>query len=347
MLVGAFFRADAVTGDLLITPLPPGGLSGDSIITLDNQYYYPVNKARLDIASLTIERSNGQRATYIGTDPASEKSVNIRNPFILTAQEAEAAARHIFIHYGGTEFEVQGRGDLAAELGDIERLETGFDNTVAARRYKQQYIYEGGIMRSRDGLYLATGIELYETVNILEGAGTFTVPAGINSLRLIIVQGGDGGGHGGDGAWSRPGTPGGGGLGGRIYTVTINVNPGATFSYSVGKGGAAGGSQGQQSTFGSYSSASGIRADSGYADIYSGGVFSIRGHDGQTGTSPGRPGDPGSGQGGGGGDGGWQGARHYDPEVGYTVTDRAPGKGQKGGAGGSGAIIVYHKAVQP
>jgi hypothetical protein len=359
MTTSAFIRADVISGDLRISQLPTGGTEGGALINLDNQQYYPVNQARKDIASITFEFPNGTQHTVIGTNISAEDAINIKNPFLHNIPAAEAVARNILIHCGGTEFEVKGRGDLAAELGDIDRLETGFDTTITARRYKQQLAMRDGVLdHAPSWLYLGNGIELYERNAVLMGSGTFTVPPGVTSLRLIMVSGGGGGGAGEDGLWSREGTPGLGGLGGMVYTVTFNVSPGATFAYMAGLGGVAGlpgpyppaqaAGQGQPSTFGSYSSAAGVRSDTGYADIYGGGVYGIRGRDSMIGEFPGPPGADGTGQGGGGGDGGWKGLRHTgEDEEGrpVTVTDRYPGKGQAGGRGGNGCIVVYFKKV--
>ena len=73
----------------------------------------------------------------------------------------------------------------------------------------------------------ATQIELTAV-----GGGTWTVPAGVTSIDVILVAGGGGGG----------GNRGGGGGGGGVVQVTgHSVAPGASLSYSVGAGGAGGG----------------------------------------------------------------------------------------------------------
>lgn len=76
--------------------------------------------------------------------------------------------------------------------------------------------------------------------------GTFTVPAGITSIDVLIIAGGGGGG-------SRQG--GGGGAGGLIAR-TISVTPSETISITVGQGGLGGinggrGQNGKNSSFGS------------------------------------------------------------------------------------------------
>jgi hypothetical protein len=65
---------------------------------------------------------------------------------------------------------------------------------------------------------------------------TWTVPAGVTSVRVLVVAGGGGGGafH----------TSGGGGGGGVLHEVGYVVTPGATVNVTVGKGGAGGPSGG-------------------------------------------------------------------------------------------------------
>ena len=90
---------------------------------------------------------------------------------------------------------------------------------------------------------------------------TWTVPAGVTSVRVLVVAGGGGGG----GIL----TAGGGGGGGLIHEVGFSVTPGASLSVTVGKGGASGangynqpgnynnGANGDSSVFGSLTAAGG------------------------------------------------------------------------------------------
>jgi hypothetical protein len=88
-------------------------------------------------------------------------------------------------------------------------------------------------------------------------SGTFTVPAGVSSVRVAAVGGGGGGGGGHKGC----GSGGGGGGGGRVLTGTWAVTPGASLGVTVGGGGggvsAGRGGAGGASTFGGLVSAAG------------------------------------------------------------------------------------------
>lgn len=131
----------------------------------------------------------------------------------------------------------------------------------------------------------------------LTGSGTWTLPEGVTKIRAIIIGGGSGGESGyagedgdnptydGGNEWrttkkAEGGNPGLSGASGKIYAVTIQ-SPSTSYSYSCGTGGAGGagnrnhtennpGASGTDTTFGSYSSAQGEAADSGFTNYFDG-----------------------------------------------------------------------------
>jgi hypothetical protein len=64
------------------------------------------------------------------------------------------------------------------------------------------------------------------------GTNTWTVPAGVSSMSILVIAGG---GAGGSGAWG-----GGGGAGGVVYDSNYPVTSGSSYSISIGAGGTAG-----------------------------------------------------------------------------------------------------------
>ena len=80
------------------------------------------------------------------------------------------------------------------------------------------------------------------------GTSSWTCPAGVTSIEVLVVAGGGGGGFQ---------VGGGGGAGGVIYNNDFTVTPGTPYTVVVGGGGAggtaasAGGSNGSNSQFGS------------------------------------------------------------------------------------------------
>jgi len=86
-----------------------------------------------------------------------------------------------------------------------------------------------------DGAYT---IQTFTTDNNLESAsGTWTVPAGVTEVEVLVVAGGGAGGGYADASGEYGG--GGGGAGGLIYSASYSATPGATLNVQVGGGGIA------------------------------------------------------------------------------------------------------------
>lgn len=163
--------------------------------------------------------------------------------------------------------------------------------------------------------------------NNSSSSGTWTVPCDVTSITVEVYGAGGGGGGGGGG--SNGGvfnTEGGGGAGGGGYTtLTIDVTPGSTFSYTAGRGGCGGGngsdfSDGDPGTTGGGSSFSGTDANGGPITLIANGGG--RGFEGESGGDEGAGGTGGSASGG---------------STNTTGGNGAGGSGSSGGTGGSGA----------
>lgn len=72
------------------------------------------------------------------------------------------------------------------------------------------------------------------------GPATYTIPTGVNSLKILVVGGGGGG------AGSH--VSGGGGAGGLIYNTTLNVTPNSLITLNIGAGGSGGSGSGTSGT---------------------------------------------------------------------------------------------------
>ena len=364
MATGTWPRADAETGKLAVEPLWNQG----SKITLENLVNYPTMKANQSLASLIFHLSDGTEYVVSGNSTSSEKTVTIENPFLHTQAQALTAARLILSCYGGNQLELTGRGDPASEIGDVDTVWLNESRATAARRIYQTFQFADGVLQGcQSKLLQADGSYLYDAFEIIRESGTWTAPPGVTHLRLVLGQGGQGGGYGGDGYVAGSGVlPGSGvatgygdsgadGLGGKVWFDTVTINAGQTFNVSLGAGGAAAatqgaeGSEGGETTFGVYSSANGQRYPNGYTDIANGQVFA------RTGVAV--P-DSGTSDGGKGGDGGDPGQGYWKelfwtPDVpGYNdnnagkprgwdfVVTKEPGKGKPGKAGASGFVMV-------
>jgi hypothetical protein len=219
--------------------------------------------------------------------------------------------------------------------------------TTGRVQYQTLTIQNGVLQGCQTELLQAGGSFLFEERAVITQSGTWTAPAGVTRLRLILGNGGDGGTNGTDGTWDEAGQNGVDGSGGKILALTINCNSGQSFAVTIGKGGAVG-QKGGVTTFGAYSAADGDVYSPSYTDIASGDAF------GRSGVV--LPLD-GTGDGGAGGKGGVKGnkqERFYeevtvDPETGEeirepvweTIIRNRPTNGTSGKPGASGFAVVY------
>lgn len=360
---GTFPRADSETGKLAVEPFWSQG----NQLTLDNLVSYPIMRANADVGALIFTLNDGSDTQYVvsGTGAASSETLTIQNPFIKTQQQALTAAKLILATYGGNQLETTGRGDPSSEIGDVDTVWLDESQATTGRLQSQTFQFVNGVLANCQSVLLqADGSFLFENMVIITQSGTWTAPAGVTRLRVIIGQGGQGSGRGQDGyVWGSGNLPGSGvaagegqpgvdGSGGKIWYGTIDINPQQVFQVQIGQGGAASatygqaGSEGGETTFGPYSSANGEVYPLGYTDVSSGASY------GRTGVqSP----AAGTGDGAAGGAGGTAGAGHwetyeYTPDgadssvinIGYNfVIDVEPGPGQPGKAGASGFVVVY------
>lgn len=369
MATGTWPRADQETGKLTAEPLWKQG----SKVTLNQLYDYPVKSANDALATLTVKlydgTEDGTTVIISGNSTSSSKTLSIDNPFLHTAEAANTAARQILSQYGGIKLEADSRGDPATEIGDVDTIWISRSEAKTGRRMEQSFKISGGVLKQNRNVWLqADGSFLFENRVVLTGSGTWTVPAGVTEVRLVLVGGGQGGSHGQPGYFETGGTrdeitggqdgeTGLTGHGGRVWSGVVGVNPGTDYAYACGAGGAkstvygVAGSEGGDTTFGAHSSANGQAYDPSFTDLASGSAY-------------GRPGVEvpvdGTGDGGAGGQGGTAPAGYYRikyatkiNDKGETVTDTSrytskkfivttdPGPGTDGADGAAGVVVVY------
>ena len=211
------------------------------------------------------------------------------------------------------------------------------------------------------------------------GTASWTVPAGVTSVKVLVVAGGGGGGGG---AYDYPGilgwtTYGGaGGGGGVIYNASYSVTPGASIPITVGAGGGGAyniiglsarlAANGGNSVFGSLTAVGGGSGGSGsnggnggsgggggwYSDLYNSSLAPrVTNYTGGTGTS-GQGYQGADGQGGGGGAGGpasgGTGGAGYTSSISGSSYTYSPGGSINNGAnatvygGGGGSCAPYN-----
>lgn len=245
MATGTWPRADAETGYLTAEPMWNQG----SKITLDNLIDYPTMKANADIAALFFTLNDGDDTQYVvsGNSTASNETKSIQNPFIKTQSQALTAARAILSTYGGNKLEIVGRGDPASEIGDVDTVWLNESTATTGRRIQQDLSLQDGVLRNCSSVLLqADGIFLYDGMEVITSSGVWTAPAGATQLRIILVGKGEGGGHGEPGTMGRQesedgygdsergeyGADGSDGVGGKVWTATIDINPQQSFEVS-------------------------------------------------------------------------------------------------------------------
>ncbi len=340
MATGTWPRADAETGYLTAEPFWSQGNKLD----LDNMVTYPVMKANDDLAILTFKLFDGNNTVVniSGNATSSSNTITVSNPFIHTTGQAQAAARQILSQYGGIKLETTGRGDPASEIGDVDTVWLNESSATTGRRMEQNFTFSNGVLRDCKSVLLqADGSFMFENRQVFTSSGEFTSPAGVNKLRIIIVGKGVDGTDGTDGTWDEAGVDGVDGTGGKVWSGTVNVNAGQTYTVTIG----------DESTFGVYSSANGTVFPNGFTDIQSGESYA------RTGVK--KP-IPGSGDGGAKGVGGVQGNKHEEVHRDFTcggtlpgdqhnvyipveveVVDNYPTPGTPGVSGATGCVVVY------
>lgn len=353
---GTWPRADAETGDLTAEPLWSQG----NKLTLDNLTAYPTLKSNEAIAALIFTLNDGASTQYVvsGNSTTSSMTVSIKNPFIKTASQALTAAKLILANYGGNVIETTGRGDPSSEIGDVDSIWLDESQATSARRVSQTFNIQDGVLQGCQSKFIQPdGSYLYDAYETISESGSWTAPAGVTRLRVVIGQGGQGGARGYDGTIGGSGNiPGSGvtaeygetglnGSGGKVWFGIIEINPQQVFTVHLGAGGAASdtpgvpGAEGEETTFGAYSSAGGQLYDNGYTDIANGQVFARTGVKAPL---------PGTADGGAGGQGGEPGQGHWEqlfwpdgrPRGWDFYVTKRPGKGKPGVAGATGFVMV-------
>ena len=186
----------------------------------------------------------------------------------------------------------------------------------------------------------------YTHVAVLTGSGTWEHSG---TVRAVLISGGEGGWSGCDAtegthSWDKMGTPGTGGVpgqhgrGGRILSVTLEIN--GSIAYACGIGGVGGANNGETSnpgedgtdtTFGAYTTADGERSQSGTVNLFSGEVLALDGLDGLAG------GDGASQDSEGGTVTAYNGVKYIPGAKGADKTESGYGTGY-GGYGGGPAV---------
>lgn len=264
------------------------------------------------------------------TGGINDKVLSVESATLVTSLNSSAVAKKLYEAFSKTKViksDVLYGDERPGDVVDIINPYTAVQESAMTK--KMAISMSGYLKASAEFIadYAPSGVITgYQNRVILTSGSSWTIPAGVEEIRAVLVGGGQGGqgglngspggqgtrlpstyrqymqttddyiteannGNGGEG-----GAAGQGGLGGKVLdTGPLMVTPGAAISYSLGTGGPGGspngglGSLGGNTTFGAFSSASGSPVTDGYVDIFNAEIYGISGFQGY-------PGEKGSGK---------------------------------------------------
>ena len=373
------FEGTAQQGDVIEFDEPAHTLTAEGFTVLKSGANYAVLSAGTGKLTGKSYIHNRRVVTRTVTEGAAKNVEEIADATLVSLVNSSAVAQRMAAYYACREQLTVDVNPAAEHAGHVVSLWNEWDKqqTLACIASRETKI--SGLLKSRTSALVGflppqpETTEYYDERVILTGSGEWTVPEGVTSLRVVLVEhGADGldgssGASGGSvslivtdteakpgGTWSRQpgaggagGAGGEGGLGGRILSADLNVFSGTVFAYSADTA----------TTFGTLSAQNGSRSDAGFTDPVTGDVFGKKGDDGSAG-----------GEGGGGGSA--NGSNFNPGENGTGVPPNTGGAGSEGnykrfeesetvykngyllvagGTGGGGAAVGNNgqDAVQP
>lgn len=333
------FEGTAQQGDVIEFDEPAHTLTAEGFTVLESGANYAVLSAGTGKLTGKSYVHNRRVVTRTVTEGAAENVEEITDATLVSLVNSSAVAQRMAAYYACREQLTVDVNPAGEHAGHVVSLWNEWDKqqTLACIASRETKI--SGLLKSRTSAlvgFLPTQpetTEYYDERVILKGSGEWTVPEGVTSLRVVLVEhGADGldgssGASGGSvslivtsteakpgGTWSRQpgaggagGAGGEGGLGGRILSADLDVFSGTVFAYSADT----------ETTFGTLSAQNGSRSDAGFTDPVTGDVFGKKGDDGSAG--------------GDGGGGGSANSANFNP--GENGTDVPP---NTGGAGSEG-----------
>lgn len=329
-----------------VTELFNGTTSAGDKITFDDPCYdleatgFEITESGANYAIVTAGSGvlNGKKYTHVTRQiitptntrnrslvEQSDNTVKVENATLVSLVNANAVAERLAEYYSHNErinnkiaIKRETPGDVVQIThpygGEVTGCIESADVTVSGRLAAQESVLVG--YKPQD----IAEQEYYDTVEVLTEDGTWTVPAGVTNLRVVLIGGGAGGNPGEKGGEAKEysgaynysdssitdynryqsgygyyyggdgGSGGDGGLGGKIMQSTLKVTGGDAFDVSIGQGGSGKvfgendeSHNGGDTTFGSLHSHNGSANPSGYTDAISGKVYAGIGEIGITG----------------------------------------------------------------
>lgn len=241
--------------------------------------------------------------TTAGVSASDENTIKVEDATLVSLLNSEVVAERLYsYHHDSNEVsmdivassDIEKAGDGVSFSDPFDDAEEGYLREI---NYSMSHILKGSTKITTD--YVPTTGNKFSNVEIQVASGTWTVPAGVTEIRVVLIgPGGDGseGAPGEDGEWGDDnsyGTPGAGGNGGdggdggKIYVKDLSVTPGETLTTAI----TATQSRITQGAT-TYSSGSGKRSAAGYTDLLNGNTFAVPGVSGIAGGSGNPNGEP-------------------------------------------------------
>ena len=333
------FSGTSQQGDIITFSEPMHSLTATGFTILESG----ANYAKISSGSGSLKGKtyihNTRLVTQTVTENAAENVKSVTDATLVSLVNSSAVAKRLADYYKCRETITNGIVSGQEKPGHVVSVYHPYDKKMVSACIVSLDTTMSGTLKSEMAALVGflpqqpESSEYFDARMLLTGSGEWTVPEGVTSLRVVLVEhGADGldgssGASGGSvslivtdteakpgGTWSRQpgaggagGAGGEGGLGGRILSADLDVFSGTVFAYSADT----------ETTFGTLSAQNGSRSDAGFTDPVTGDVFGKKGDDGSAG--------------GNGGGGGSANSSNFNP--GENGTDVPP---NTGGAGSEG-----------
>ena len=303
---------------------------------------------------------------YDDNSGREEYGVSVTDATLVTAVNGEGVADRVAdycFHRHIIKADIKWSGERCGKLYSVKNTfleeETGY-------LVKMEKVVSSFVRASCEfiaGVGSGGGGNTFENYALVTSSGSWTIPEGVETIRLILVGGGSGGQSGLKGADGRNtsggagGSGGSSGNGGRIYILTLQ-NVSGSLSISIGTGGAGGaacsnektpneGVEGNPTTVTiggmTYTSSAGARSPSGVENIFTGIIYALPGAPGTAGA-PGGSGQQGQSEAGGSAgnnQGGAPGASVYGMNAQTSGGAGSGASATTNGSSGGNASVVH------
>ena len=322
----SLFEGTAAQGDVITFSDPHYGLVATGFTIIESG----ANYAKVSAGSGTLQGQpyihNTREITRTVNADAAENVKTVRNATLVSLVNSKAVAERMVNYYKCVE-SISAPTLYARELpGDRLGVYHPFDEAYTDACLESENVTLSGTLKAQEKSvvgFVPVAIEhtvTYEYSERIDEDGDWTVPAGVDSLRVVLIGGGDGGRRGSAGSSGSAGTQssasggatstgaagkggkggnaGAAGQGGKINIIDmVDLTPGEVLSFSIGAGGTgsaslssapgAGGATTVTRAGTTETSDDGAASDLGYTDIKTGTVYAASGTPGAAGASGG------------------------------------------------------------